>query len=318
MLGGDLGNCEAPEIHDRVAHAATRYARLAGTIEGARNLLRRNALSYPRITAPCLDRFRGASLVALSPGGLAREFDVYPFDGLSRRTLGGIVFEITRDNTSAGIDLVREAGLAPRARPDDSHQPAGRYFPLAGRDVLPIRDHHGNPIALAGRRAGQADGPKWLNSANSAAFTKSAALYGIDRLTEYMMRAGEHPEVVLVEGYLDAIAINATSPLTGIVAVSPMGTAVTDRHATALARLGLHRVGLFFDADAAGGSATDRAADTLRGHRLRSYPVRWGKADPDELVVKHGPRKLAAAIHAAAQHSTDRGMAAVRAAAARL
>ncbi len=110
-------------------------------------------------------------------------------------------------------------------------------------------------------------------------------------------------ELVVVEGYMDAIALHQAG-LGG--AVAPLGTALTEEQLEELWRLSPMPV-LCFDGDAAGSRAAARAADVAlphltpeRGLRIATLPP---GEDPDSLVRGGG--------RAAMQAVLDGGTAAV-------
>ncbi|WP_067479505.1 toprim domain-containing protein [Actinomadura hibisca] len=125
------------------------------------------------------------------------------------------------------------------------------------RITFAIRDAEGLVRGFIGRRYKGSLGPKYLNSPDSALFHKGELLLGLHE-TRSRLAVGARP--VIVEGPLDAIAINTAS--TGHAAVALCGTALTTAHVQALAAVGdLDRSGvvLALDGDKAGRSATTTA-----------------------------------------------------------
>ena len=101
------------------------------------------------------------------------------------------------------------------------------------------------------------DVPKFLNSPQTALFDKGRLLYGLNQARK-AIRAQD--QVVIVEGYLDVIALHqAGFPNT----VSPMGTALTEDQMRLLKRF-TRRIVLALDADAAGEKATLRGLEVAR------------------------------------------------------
>src|SRR5258708_7082641 len=81
-----------------------------------------------------------------------------------------------------------------------------------------------------GRTVGDGQ-PKYLNSPASPLFHKGRLLYGLSQAREAAQKAGE---VIVVEGYMDVIALSQA----GIAqVVAPLGTALTDDQLTELWRL---------------------------------------------------------------------------------
>jgi len=130
---------------------------------------------------------------------------------------------------AAGHDdeTIEAAGLARRS----SRGTLIDYF--RDRVMLAIRDEHGQIAGFIGRAnpASRRSVPKYLNSPDTAAFTKGSLLFGLHEARD-RLAAGALP--VLVEGPFDAIAVTAADParFTGI---APCGTALTSRQAEALA-----------------------------------------------------------------------------------
>jgi len=101
------------------------------------------------------------------------------------------------------------------------------------------------------------DVPKFMNSAQNPLFDKSSLLYGLNRARK-PIRAQD--QVVLVEGYLDVIALHQQGFTN---AVSPMGTALTETQLRLLKRL-TRKIILALDADTAGAKATMRGLEMAR------------------------------------------------------
>ena len=159
---------------------------------------------------------------------------------------------------------------------------------VAGRLVLPFRAADGTPVAFAGRQFSGA-GPKWLNTADSAAFSKRCYLFGLDVALSRLLATGR---LVVVEGYSDCLAVHAA----GEAAVATAGTSLTAEHVDSVRGLASDVV-LVFDGDDAGRRASASAALALRGHvpSVREVVLSEG-VDPDELP----PAALRAAVAAAA------------------
>jgi DNA primase len=124
--------------------------------------------------------------------------------------------------------------------------------------------------------------PKYLNSPDTAAFSKGDNLYGLPQARESMRREGF---AVLVEGYMDAIALQTA----GVgQAVATLGTGFTSGHVRLLKRF-TGQVVVNFDPDAAGRQATRRSLETLleNGFEVRVVALPTGK-DPDVYVRTEG------------------------------
>lgn len=137
------------------------------------------------------------------------------------------------------------------------------YDRFRHRIMFPIRDERGRMAGFGARVVEPDDVPKFLNSPQTAIFDKGKLLYGLDRARKGIRAADQ---VVIVEGYLDVIALHQAG-FTNVV--SPMGTALTEAQLRLLKRF-TRRVVLALDADAAGDRATLRGLDIARQSLDRS------------------------------------------------
>lgn len=165
---------------------------------------------------------------------------------------------------------------------------------MRDRLVLPIHDQYG-PVAFIGRAAPYSDAPKWLNTSDSALFSKGGLLYGLADSAQ-ALRAGATP--VVVEGPFDAAVVNAAGG-GRYVGVAPLGTALTQRHVQALVEVvgsGADIV-VGFDADPAGTAAAVRSYDLLAPHtdRARQLTLPDGN-DPADFLAARGPAALRSAL----------------------
>lgn len=177
----------------------------------------------------------------------------------------------------------------------------GIYDRFRRRVMFPIRDERGRMTGFGARVLDPEDIPKFLNSPQTVLFDKSQILYGLDRARREI-RARD--QVVIVEGYLDVIALHQAGYAT---AVSPMGTALTEYQLHLIKRY-TRRIVMALDSDAAGVKATlrglqiarqsmDREAEpSFDARGLLNYEARL-KADirvttlpdgmdPDDVVLK--------------------------------
>jgi len=171
-------------------------------------------------------------------------------------------------------------------KPDDGRD---AFDYLRDRVVFPIFDRRGRPIAFGGRTMSSDGGPKYLNSPETELFHKGRGLYGLHLAREAAHKTGE---VVVVEGYMDVIAM-AEAGLAH--AVAPLGTALTEDQLQELWKLAPEPI-LCFDGDAAGQRAAARAADRALpllkpGRSVRFVQLPAGD-DPDSLVRKRGGQAL--------------------------
>ncbi len=186
--------------------------------------------------------------------------------------------------------LLAAAGLA-KARPGGQ----GAYDVFRNRLVFPICDELGRPIAFGGRRLKPDDEPKYLNSPESALFSKARTLYGLHLARRAIIEARN---VIVTEGYTDVVACHQAGLRN---AVATLGTALTPEHARLLKRL-CEVVLLVFDGDEAGQRAADRAVEIFfaEGVDVRVC-ILPGEADPaDVLAGPDGRARFETAIAGAA------------------
>ncbi len=172
-----------------------------------------------------------------------------------------------------------DAGLL--TRPNGGENP---YDYFRNRVMFPIADKRGKVIAFGGRVLDDGE-PKYLNSPDTPVFSKGDNLYALHLSGE---QARKMQEIIVVEGYMDVIAMAAA----GITrAVAPLGTAMTERQIQLLWRYAPEPL-CCFDGDTAGQRAAARAADRVLpllkpGHSLRFITLPDNQ-DPDEYIKEHG------------------------------
>jgi DNA primase len=169
-----------------------------------------------------------------------------------------------------------------------------RFF---GRVMFPIADLTSRTIAFGGRVLG--DGrPKYLNSAETPLFHKSANLYAIERAKNEIVASGT---AVVVEGYTDVIALHVAGLR---YTVATLGTALTEQHVRLLARFA-KRVVYLFDGDDAGVRAAKRAEEFLgwqarpesqEGKLELTVALIPDGLDPAEYVEKRGAAAMEALV----------------------
>lgn len=156
------------------------------------------------------------------------------------------------------------------------------YDRFRHRIMIPIRDDAGHPVGFGARIVNPDDSPKYLNSPQTDLFNKSQLLYGLDRAKKAIR---EHGVAVVVEGYMDVIAVHQAG-FANVVA--PMGTALTETQLKLIKR-GAKKLVLALDGDPAGLKATLRGLETAR-HALEG-DVQF-EFDPRGLVRAEGHLEL--------------------------
>lgn len=225
-------------------------AQLGGTVEGR---LARAYLADRGMTDEVVGRFR----LGYAPG-----------DGQG----------LTRHLTGAGFEasVLDKSGLvlfdAERQRP---------YDRFRRRIIFPIANESGKVVAFAGRALGD-EQPKYLNSPETAIYTKSRLLYHLDRAGQAIRKLDY---AILVEGYMDCITV-AASGVENVVA--SCGTSLTEGQIRLLARYS-RRVVVNYDPDSAGMAATERSLVLLLEGGFEAKVLALpGGLDPDAFIRKQG------------------------------
>jgi DNA primase len=161
----------------------------------------------------------------------------------------------------------------------------GHYDRFRGRLMIPIEDVDGHVIAFGGRVMGAGE-PKYLNSPESAVYTKGSNLYGLAKTRDAIREKGF---AVLVEGYFDLIALwNAGIPNV----VATLGTALT-RAQVDLIRRYSPNVAALFDPDEAGRKALARSLELFLAGDVHARAVILPDGqDPDDFVRTQGREKM--------------------------
>jgi DNA primase len=163
-----------------------------------------------------------------------------------------------------------------------SRDQSGRLYDRFRRRVMfPIANESGKIVAFGGRALGD-DLPKYLNSPETPIYSKSNVLYHLDRAKESLR---QRDFAVLVEGYMDAIAV-ALAGVSNVVA--SCGTSLTEPQVKLLNRF-TRRIIVNYDPDTAGQAATERSLSILleQGVEVRVLALPGGQ-DPDSFIRAAG------------------------------
>ena len=157
------------------------------------------------------------------------------------------------------------------------------YDLFRNRLMFPIFDAMGRIIAFGGRVLDDSL-PKYINSPETALYSKGRHLYAFN-----LAKNSKQDQLVVVEGYMDAIALHQAGFQQ---VVASLGTALTDSQAQLLRKYTEH-VMIAYDADAAGQAATLRSLDILskKGLKVTVLQVPDGQ-DPDSYIQNHGPERF--------------------------
>ncbi len=175
------------------------------------------------------------------------------------------------------------SGLATQGR-------RGAMDRFRGRLMWPIADLSGDVIAFGARKLNpDDDGPKYLNTPETALFRKSTVLYGADLAKREI---AHRRQAVIVEGYTDVMACH----LAGVpTAVATCGTSFGEEHIKVLRRLIMDTEGstgeviFTFDGDAAGQRAALRAFSMEEKFVTQTFvTVQPDGLDPCDVRLAHG------------------------------
>ena len=186
------------------------------------------------------------------------------------------------DIVAAG--LAREAGVG---------TPRDFFF---HRVMFPIADGKGRIVAFGARALETEAKPKYINTGETAIFSKGQLLYNFQTARAAAFQSGQ---MLVAEGYMDVIALVRAG---FEAAVAPLGTALTADQLAMLWRTVPEPL-LSFDGDEAGQRAAARAALMALpllnpGHSLRFVFLPRGD-DPDSLIRAAGPDAMRSVLDAA-------------------
>jgi len=186
------------------------------------------------------------------------------------------------------LDLLKQAGMLSEGK-------NGTYDKFRDRIMFPIHDRRGRVIAFGGRALSD-DGPKYLNSPETALYHKSKELYGLYLARQ---RSSRLDGIIVVEGYMDVVAL-AQFGFSNVVATS--GTATTAQQVEILFRAA-DSVIYCFDGDKAGRKAAWRALEATLPRMREGLQAKFlflpEGEDPDSMVRKHGKEVFVQQIESA-------------------
>jgi DNA primase len=158
------------------------------------------------------------------------------------------------------------------------------YSKFRNRVMFPITSEAGKVIAFTGRTLSSDEraGPKYLNSPETAIYSKSRVLFNLDLAKEWIKK---FDYAILVEGQMDCISVYAAG-FHNVIASS--GTAFTELQAKLLGRFSKNAV-VNFDPDTAGAKATERTLGLLveEEFQIKVLTLEQG-FDPDLYIRRKG------------------------------
>jgi DNA primase len=231
-----------------------------------------------------------------------RESGLFSWKQEESRQPSAVSFQQNRIGGTAGEQQVPH-GLSPvrndksvsegsRPAANDRFQPALSeakgpttvYSKFRNRVMFPIASDAGKIIAFTGRTLAidEKSGPKYLNSPETAIYSKGRVLFNLDHAKEAIRKLDY---AILVEGQMDCISVDAAG-FHNVIASS--GTAFTEIQAKLLGRFSKNAV-VNFDPDTAGAKATERTLGLLveEEFQIKVLTLEQG-FDPDLYIRRKG------------------------------
>lgn len=206
------------------------------------------------------------------------------------RALAG-VFANYADPLLVESGLVIEQAGAQEAGPGSLR----RYDRFRDRVMFPIRNVKGECVGFGGRVLDGGE-PKYLNSPETAVFSKGRELYGLFEARAAIRLAGY---ALVTEGYMDVVSL---AQLGFANAVATLGTACTPEQVQKLFRF-TDGVVFSFDGDAAGRRAARKAMEAALPLATDTRSVKFlflpAEHDPDSFVRAQGAAAFAQCVQEA-------------------
>lgn len=213
--------------------------------------------------------------------GPARQYAVEA-RGLGRNVIRDFCIGYAPPGRDGLVQLLRRRGFSQQELMQAGlvNQYGGDLF--RDRLMVPLMDASGRVIGFTGRLIhDDIKAPKYLNTPATLLYDKSRHVFGLSQAKAAIREEGF---AVIVEGNMDVVSSHQAGVRT---AVATAGTAMTEHHIRAIARLS-GDIRLAYDSDEAGLAATERAivlAQTV-GVELRVVELPAGVKDPDELIQR--------------------------------
>jgi DNA primase len=196
-------------------------------------------------------------------------------------------------------DVLRASGLFSSKEQADGSRQGSMYARFRKRITFPIANEQGKTIAFTARAldSDEKAGPKYMNSPETALYTKGQVLFNLDK-AKADMRTNDF--ALLVEGQMDCISVYMAG-IHNVLATS--GTAFTEMQVRLLSRF-TKRVVVNFDPDQAGANAAEKSIALLTEEDFEVKVISLeGGLDPDRFVREQGIQAYMAALRTAKRHS---------------
>ena len=204
--------------------------------------------------------------------------------GSAEQPASGSPVSAQDDNSETASGQRPTANDAGRTTKDEARAAITMYSKFRNRIMFPICNESGRVIAFTGRTLStdEKSGPKYLNSPETAIYSKSRVLFNLDQAKEAIRKLDY---TILVEGQMDCISVYAAG-FHNVIASS--GTAFTELQAKLLGRFSKNVV-VNFDPDTAGARATERTLGLLveEDFQIKVLALEPG-FDPDLFVRRKG------------------------------
>jgi len=179
-----------------------------------------------------------------------------------------------------------QQGSAPVAQSSklEAQSSLAMYSKFRNRIMFPIANDQGRIVAFTGRTLATDEkaGPKYLNSPETAIYSKSRVLFNLDHAKEAIRKLDY---AILVEGQMDCISVDSAG-FHNVIASS--GTAFTELQARLLGRFSKNVV-VNFDPDTAGAKATERTLTLLVEEEFQVKVLSLESGfDPDLYIRRKG------------------------------
>lgn len=221
-----------------------------------------------------------AKTIALFRIGFAPDSGFILRDQLRRKFNGNVLQESGLFSWKEKQDLRSAQGVKST---EDDHAAKDIYSKFRNRIMFPICNESGKVIAFTGRTLSRDEkaGPKYLNSPETAIYSKSRVLFNLDKAKDWIRKE----YAILVEGQMDCISVFAAG-FQNVIASS--GTAFTEAQAKLLGRF-TKNVIVNFDPDTAGANATERTLGLLVEEEFQIRVLRLEEGyDPDLFIRRNG------------------------------
>ena len=196
-----------------------------------------------------------------------------------------------RNGMGEGNSGIADEG-SPQPESRSSKPAVNMYSKFRNRVMFPITSEAGKIIAFTGRTLASDEkaGPKYLNSPETAIYSKGKVLFNLDLAKEWVRK---FDYAILVEGQMDCISVYAAG-FHNVIASS--GTAFTELQTKLLGRFSKNVV-VNFDPDTAGAKATDRTLGLLveEEFQIKVLTLEQG-FDPDLYIRRKGKDAYAAGL----------------------